>query len=55
MDDYKIKRGKYEDKFFVAVIVKDATLIKPLVEGVDRFMDYWKYKKDKAEGRVKKI
>jgi hypothetical protein len=55
MDDYKIKRGKYDDKYFVAVIMKDPTLIQPLVLGVDHFFEYYRYKKDKAEdGRKKK-
>jgi len=39
MDDYKIKRGKYDDKYFVAVIMKDPTLIQPLVLGVDHFLN----------------
>jgi hypothetical protein len=53
MIEFKIKRGKYEDKFFVAVIMKDPTIIKPLSDGISHFFEVLDYKRERVEKKIR--
>jgi len=52
MIDFQIKRGKVDDKYFVCILIKDHTIIQPLVDGLSHFFEVLDIKQERTEERT---